>query len=94
MGGEEKEGRQHAGSFVLRFIKGWEFRGGLREDCNRIFISFSRCALSGSWSPLLIGQSQSRDWGMGAGGLFSYHKWSWNRSSGFAAFLYLKMKYN
>ena len=29
----------HAGSFILRVSKGWEFRGG-RMDFNRIFKSF------------------------------------------------------
>ena len=33
---------------------------GLGKDLKRIFISLSRCVLSGSWSPL-IGQCQDRE---------------------------------
>ena len=33
-------GREHRGTFILRFFKAWEFMGGLGEDLNRKFISF------------------------------------------------------
>ena len=49
----------HAGSFVWSFslsLVGGNLRGGFQQNIHQ----FSRCALSGSWSPL-IGQCQG--WG-------------------------------
>ena len=68
MGEEEGEGKVadmlpgggvRAGSFILRILKPGSLREVLEKDFNRIVISFSRCILSGLWSPL-IGQCLGR----------------------------------
>ena len=64
---ERERGRENtwAGNLVCGFMgfylfsKGGNFRGGLREGLQQNIHQFSRCALSGSWSPP-TGQLQGR----------------------------------
>ena len=79
-------GIMNAGSSVSRVFKGSEFKGRLRGDLDRMFISFSRCILSGLWSPLMS-QHQGR-------GVISHSSWTWHCPPGFAAFLGLELRYN
>ena len=82
--GGRGKGTGQLSSWVLHLegFKGREFREGLWEDLNRIFIRFSRYVLSEWWSP-------------GArAGVSICCSWSWHRPPGFAASLGLELKYS
>ena len=64
---------------------GGNLRGGLRGGFKQNIHQFSRCSLSGSWSPM-IGQCQGR--------VFSHYSWFGHCPPGFAVLGGLELKYN
>ena len=83
-GGKAGSQRLLSWGFYLS-LAGGNLRRGLRGGFQQNIHQFSRCALSGSWSP-------STDWSVA--GVISHCNWSWCHPPGFAAFLHQELKNN
>ena len=71
---EEKEGEskgwvfslegEQPGSYILSTFNSGDFRGGPREGSQQNIHQFSRCVISGSWTPFVTIDRQMEYWGV------------------------------
>ena len=87
---EEEQAPSPLSQGFCPFFQAWILREIPGEDFNRIFTSFSRCVLSGSWAPL-ISQDQGRGSLVMVAGPGVSHSFT---PSDFAAFLSLQLKHS